>query len=289
MPKKKSFCQVLEPGFYTSIQDSGRRGWRGKGVPLSGPMDTESFARANRVVGNDTPQAALEITLSGPTLLFNDPVWVAVSGAEVALTHNQNVQALDRPFLCDLGDVLRVGKMTHGARVYMAFLGGLQSSHYLGSASQFFPISPADRVQKGEKLSYVTSLLFPEITASTGKINSQSLGVRDRLKVRRGIDWDDCPKHIQKELKKGSFVVGSNNRMGYRLEGTISPLDFQPLSGIIPPGTIQLSSGGALLVAMADGQVTGGYLRVLSLDSAEMNFLAQQTTGKKLRLDFMDE
>ena len=42
------------------------------------------------------------------------------------------------------------------------------------------------------------------------------------------------------------------------------------------------------LVAMADGQVTGGYLRVLSLDSQEMNFLAQQTTGKKLRLDFQD-
>ena len=76
--------------------------------------------------------------------------------------------------------------------------------------------------------------------------------------------------------------------MGYRLEGTISPLEFQPLSGIIPPGTIQLSSGGGLLVAMADGQVTGGYLRILSLDSAEMNFLAQQTTGKKLRLDFVD-
>ena len=288
MPIKKSFCQVLEPGFYTSIQDEGRIGWRAKGVPLSGPMDTESFARANRVVGNDTPMAALEITLSGPTLLFNDPVWVAVSGAEVALTHNQKAQALDRPFLCDLGDVLRVGKMTQGARVYMAFLGGLQTPQYLGSASQFYPISPAARVQKGEKLPFVSSLLFPKIAASTGETNSQSLGARDCLKVRPGIDWEDCPKHIQKELKKGSFAVGSNNRMGYRLEGAISPLDFEPLSGIIPPGTIQLSFAGSLLVAMADGQVTGGYLRVLSLDSQEMNFLAQQTTGKKLRLDFED-
>lgn len=288
MPIKKSFCQVLKPGFYTSIQDEGRSGWRAKGVPLSGPMDAESFARANRVVGNDTPMAALEITLSGPTLLFNDPVWVAVSGAEVALTHNQNAQALDRPFLCDLGDVLRVGKMKQGARVYMAFLGGLQTPQYLGSASQFYPISPAARVQKGEKLPFVSSLLFPKIAASTGETNSQSLGARDRLKVRPGIDWEDCPKHIQKELKKGSFSVGSNNRMGYRLEGAISPLDFEPLSGIIPPGTIQLSSAGSLLVAMADGQVTGGYLRVLSLYSQEMNFLAQQTTGKKLRLDFED-
>ncbi len=41
------------------------------GVPPSGPMDRLSFRLANRAVGNPPSAAALEMTVSGPTLKFN--------------------------------------------------------------------------------------------------------------------------------------------------------------------------------------------------------------------------
>ena len=285
---KKSYCKVIESGFYTSIQDCGRQGWRSKGVPLSGPMDRASFNRANRIVGNVPGLASLEITLSGPTLLFNDPVWVAASGAPLSLFHNDKEQRMGFPFLCDLGDILRIGKIEKGARAYLSFLGGLQCRKYLGSASQFAPITPNGRLEKGDQLSFVSSLSFPDPLLVKNQEEADSLEERKFLRVRPGIDWDKCPLKQQGELKKTQFVIGSNNRMGYRLEGSVSALDFQPLSGVIPPGTIQLNTAGGLTVAMADGQVTGGYLRVLSLDQQEMNFLAQQTTGTPFKLHFVE-
>ena len=81
-------------------------------------MDRASFNLANRIVGNVPALASLEITLSGPTLLFNDPVWVAASGAPLSLFHNDKEQPMGLPFLCDLGDLLRIGKIEKGARAY---------------------------------------------------------------------------------------------------------------------------------------------------------------------------
>ena len=192
---EKSYCKVIESGFYTSIQDCGRQGWRSKGVPLSGPMDRASFNRANRIVGNVPGLASLEITLSGPTLLFNDPVWVAASGAPLSLFHNDKEQRMGFPFLCDLGDILRIGKIEKGARAYLSFLGGLQCRKYLGSASQFAPITPNGRLEKGDQLSFVSSLSFPNPLLAKNQQEADSLEERKFLRVRPGIDWDKCPQN----------------------------------------------------------------------------------------------
>ena len=43
--------KVLDPGFYTSIQDAGRFGCQNYGVPVSGSMDQGSANMANRILG----------------------------------------------------------------------------------------------------------------------------------------------------------------------------------------------------------------------------------------------
>ena len=59
---------VIRPGMLTTVQDLGRWGSQGNGVPVAGPMDAYSHASANRLVGNRDSAAALEITLIGPEL-----------------------------------------------------------------------------------------------------------------------------------------------------------------------------------------------------------------------------
>ncbi len=44
--------QVIQPGFYTTVQDGGRKGYRRWGVPISGPMDHLNFTLANSLLGN---------------------------------------------------------------------------------------------------------------------------------------------------------------------------------------------------------------------------------------------
>ena len=54
---------VVKAGMLTTVQDLGRRGYRGLGLPVSGPMDVYSHRLANHVLGNDAMAAALEITI----------------------------------------------------------------------------------------------------------------------------------------------------------------------------------------------------------------------------------
>ena len=52
--------------------------------------------------------------------------------------------------------------------------------------------------------------------------------------------------------------------------------------------TLQLTPKGKLLVAMADGQVTGGYPRALLLDEASTAALAQARSGAKVKITVVD-
>ena len=72
-------------------------GYQSGGVPVAGPMDSYSHRLANRLVGNDSDAAALEITLVGPELDADEDVLCAVCGA---FRHHGRWTAVapDRPF-----------------------------------------------------------------------------------------------------------------------------------------------------------------------------------------------
>ena len=74
--------EVLEGGTQTTVQDyPGRLGYWAVGVPPSGPMDALSFRIGNAILGNDPMAAGLEITLTGPTLLFHAATTICLTGA----------------------------------------------------------------------------------------------------------------------------------------------------------------------------------------------------------------
>lgn len=73
--------KVLTPGLSTSVQDGGREGFYHLGIPPSGALDRTGLVTANLLVGNHPFDAALECTLLGPELLFEQDTLFAVSGA----------------------------------------------------------------------------------------------------------------------------------------------------------------------------------------------------------------
>lgn len=75
--------EVLHPGMLTTVQDEGRFGLRGVGVVTSGAMDRFALQAANLLVGNERGAAALEMTLTGATLVFHDDALVALCGADM--------------------------------------------------------------------------------------------------------------------------------------------------------------------------------------------------------------
>ena len=132
--------EILVPGTLTSVQDyPGRVGYWDVGVPPSGPMDHVSFRLANRAVGNAEGTAALEMTVSGPTLIrFSSSTVVCLVGADMGATLDGAPVRNGEVFMVQPGQVLKCGTISGpGLRTYLALQGGIDVPDYLGSKSTF--------------------------------------------------------------------------------------------------------------------------------------------------------
>ncbi len=130
---------VLDAGALSSLQSlPGRLGFWEVGIPPSGPMDDKSFAAANAILGNAPGTLGLELTLTGPTLKFAWPTTIALTGAAMEATlddepipHNQAVRV-------KAGQILALGSISGpGQRTYLAVAGGFAAPEYLGSSATF--------------------------------------------------------------------------------------------------------------------------------------------------------
>jgi urea carboxylase len=137
--------EVLDGGVQTTVQDwPGRIGYWDVGVPPSGPMDDLHLRLANRLVGNAPGAAALECTVSGPSLRAHADLAVALCGAPMKVSIDGEIlspeQAFNQRLLLKAGSVLKLGAVpleAGGARSYLAVEGGLDLPLYLGSRSTF--------------------------------------------------------------------------------------------------------------------------------------------------------
>lgn len=131
--------EVLQPGTFSTIQDyPGRMGYWNVGVPPSGPMDHLAFRLANRLVGNSESCAALELTVTGPTLRFNCDTVICLTGAPM----RAELDGVAIPFWSAIpvaaGNVLKLSMIEGaGTRTYLAVQNGFDVPDYLGSKSTF--------------------------------------------------------------------------------------------------------------------------------------------------------
>ncbi|HEV3198556.1 MAG TPA: urea carboxylase, partial [Bryobacteraceae bacterium] len=136
---RRHAVDVISPGTQTTVQDyPGRLGYWHVGVPPSGPMDSLAFRLANRLVGNPLGAAALEITLTGPTLRFRSDTTIALAGADFGARIDGAGVPLWTPIQVKAGAMLELDAVRGaGTRAYLAVAGGLDAPKYLGSASTF--------------------------------------------------------------------------------------------------------------------------------------------------------
>jgi allophanate hydrolase subunit 2 len=89
-----SGLRVLKPGPQSLLQDAGRRGWQHLGVSPAGPLDWHGAAWANHLLNNPWGTPLLEIALGGVELQAEVDTWVAVCGAQVPLSLDDQPQPL---------------------------------------------------------------------------------------------------------------------------------------------------------------------------------------------------
>ncbi|MFT4065089.1 urea carboxylase [Paraburkholderia sp.] len=131
--------EVVSGGTQTTVQDyPGRLGYWAVGIPPSGPMDDRAMRLGNRLLGNAADAAALEVTMSGPTLRFNTDAVIAITGAQIPVLLDDVAQPLNTSFHVPAGSTLALGTIRGaGARAYLCVRGGFDVAEYLGSRSTF--------------------------------------------------------------------------------------------------------------------------------------------------------
>ena len=279
--------KVLKPGIHTTIQDLGRFGYRNQGVPVSGNMDSISAGFANALLNNNANDAMLEITLSGPKLLFTDATNIVLTGAEMSPQLNGEPIRNYRVYKVIEGDVLSFGELKRGLRSYLAVHGGFDSKTVLNSKSFYEDITSQWCLKKNDVLSLKSGINEIENHESNIK-NISAFYETDILEVYEGPDFELFTTGEQEKILSGSYTVSKdNNRMGYQLEEISIEHTKSIITSPVLPGTIQLTPAGKLIILLKDAQTTGGYPRVLQLTEKSISILAQKNVGDKLNFDLV--
>lgn len=279
---------VIKSGFYSSIQDDGRFGFRSFGVPVSGAMDIYSFQYANMLLGNDMDSAAIEMTMVGGTFQFLEPTQIVVSGADMQPKINTNAINSNTVVSVEKDDVLSLGRAVSGFRSYLAVKGGLNTAMVLNSRSQYNSITHSKFLNDGDVLDY-----NPYI-GDNNRLNSvvkykHANQANDALEAFVGPEFNLMTATQQKQLVNSDLIISKyNNRMAYQLnplmKNNLNPILTSP----VLPGTIQLTPSGRLIVLMRDCQTTGGYPRILQLTEKSINTLSQKSTGEIFKIRLKD-
>ena len=129
--------EVLAPGAHTTVQAlPARHGYWPVGIPPSGPMDDLSFRLGNLQLGNSEGAPGLEITVAGPTLECHTSTTALVAGFCEVMVDNREVESW-RPLRLVAGQILKLGRISAGARAYLLVAGGLDVPEVMGSAATF--------------------------------------------------------------------------------------------------------------------------------------------------------
>lgn len=277
--------KVLKVGFFTSVQDVGRFHHRNKGVPISGSMDQLSVHKANTLLENDVNCAVLEITMTGPTLIFEEETYIVLAGAIISVTLNNEPIHNYKVYKVHIGDILSYGKLEKGFRTYLALKGGFKTKEVLGSRSFFLPITNNNRIEEGDTIPYKAVNSFkPKIS----EIKVDSFLDEVILEVYKAPEYELLTDRQLEILFSKEFTISKeNNRMAYQLVEQIEKHNISILTSATLPGTVQLTPSGKLIILMKDGQTTGGYPRILQLSDKSISILAQKREGNTVSFKFI--
>jgi biotin-dependent carboxylase-like uncharacterized protein len=269
---------AVEPGFWTTIQDAGRTGYREWGVPVGGAFDRGSTDLANAQVGNGPTCAVLELTMHGGIYEATGNLGIALAGApmEASILGTENrKRPLQIPLSIALkaGERLVLGRTLEGARTYLAVRGGFQTPLRLGSRSSEEPIRRGDLLPCEESTVATRHPCEPEWISPTSSPIRIIAGPEGRSLIDSGF-W------IHSVFRVGS----QSNRIGLRLEGPPAEILSEPdrLSAPVAPGAIQVAGVQLIILGVAGGTM-GGYPHVAHVISPDLDRLGQLRPGDRIR------
>lgn len=276
---------VVDPGLLTLVEDLGRRGVAHLGVPRAGAADADALWLANRLVGNPSGAAALEITGRGPTLRCREDGFVAAVGALGALRVDGRPVPVGAAVPVAAGQCLEVGVVTGGLRAVVALSGGVVAESLMGSrATDTLSWTGPARLCAGDVVCTGTGPLRPRGHLAYAP-PAASGGWQLRVLPGPHLEWFEPGAFA--DLAAATFeVAGQSGRVGIRLvpERPIGRRVGELASTPMVVGAVQVPPDGAPVVLGPDHATLGGYPVLAVVIGADLSLLGRCAPGDRVRL-----
>lgn len=270
--------RVTQSGPQVSIQDGGRAGHMRFGVPASGPMDRKSFAIANIALGNDPAATGIEVSRGGVELeCLAGRVTVAVAGGGFIVETNGRRRGSWTVISVRNGDRLAIRPGPWGSWTYLAFAGRIEGPSWLGSQSTHGPSGFGGGILRAGQDIHLEGAMLRDglqgpipcpVWSRARHMMHCVLGPQDRFFSAETL----------KQFTLQPFrLTDAYDRMGVRLRGpALHPEGALSIpSEPILRGSVQVPGDGVPAILLADHQTTGGYPKIATILSDDIDGLVQ--------------
>ncbi|WP_338723853.1 biotin-dependent carboxyltransferase family protein [Devosia sp. XK-2] len=276
--------RIERAGPLCTIQDGGRQGLLAQGISASGPMDRGAHGFAGRLAGADDG-AGIEMTRAGLDLqVVLGRLTLGWAGG--AFRVQVNGEDLSWPGSADLaeGDRLSITPGPAGNYGYLRFDGSLDLPKVLGSRSTNMRAKLGGLEGRALVAGDVLAFSGPAGRAGAAQLAPHEPGAGP-IRFVWGIHAENFTPDVRLRFDHSVFrVTPMMDRMGVRLDdeaGVFSGASILSLvSDPILAGDIQILGDGTPIVLMRDHQPTGGYPRIGTIISADLDRFAQIRPGE---------
>lgn len=282
---------VMACGPLVSYQDGGRFGMMRFGVPASGPMDRLAHAAANVALGRPQHATAIEVSVGGLELAcVSGEVTCCVAGGQFQVVHGGTVTQSWCVRTLRAGEVLAIRPGHRGSWAYLAFAGELVCNQWAGCTATHSMSGLG-----GGKLSGGSAIVVRDAEVLEAREGALPLpdwvGARARVRVVLGPQTGQFESEATAALLQQPFTfTPAYDRMGVRLAGPRLALrDALSIpSEPVVRGSIQVDGDGIASILLADHQTTGGYPKIATILSSDIDGVSQLRPHDQLAFQAVD-
>jgi biotin-dependent carboxylase-like uncharacterized protein len=276
---------ITRAGPATTIQDAGRFGMLQHGISESGPMDRGAFRRAGALLGRAGGEA-IEFSAAGLDFAIEDGAAAAAfAGGAFSLRLNGEVAGWPARAPLRAGDRVEITPGPAGNYGYVRFDRTIDVPLVLGSRSTNLVAGLGGLDNRALRAGDVLALrdLADDVVAGAAPAE----GGEGPIRFIWGLHAELFAPAMRQAFTETPFRVSRRlDRMGVRLEdpaGVFAGMAALSLvSDAVVAGDIQILGDGTPIVLMRDHQPTGGYPRIATVISADLDRLAQMRPGTAL-------
>jgi biotin-dependent carboxylase-like uncharacterized protein len=281
--------RIVRAGPLCTVQDRGRPGMLRHGISASGPMDVAAFERAAGWLGGGG-SAGIEFAAGGLGFVVEGGnVGAGFDGGGFGLAVNGVRKSWPARVVLKDGDAVEVTPGAAGNYGYVRFDREIEVAPLMGSRATNV-VAGLGGFQGRSLIAGDVLQLGPTLARGMGHHPRAPIATEGAIRVVWGLHADAFDGGVRQAFLAEAFQISSRlDRMGARLvDGAgvfATPPTLTLVSDAIVPGDVQILGDGTPIVLLRDHQPTGGYPRIATVISADLDRFVQLRPGAPVRFE----